>query len=393
MSNSRLLSLLPSSLVNSSGKILTISNNSIAWTNNYAYDVANSAYAAANSASITLQSVQTANFTAVAGRSYPVNTSNGAITVTLPSSPTAGQQINIFDYAGTASSNNIIINPNGGNINGIVGNSITTVARASVTLIYVDSSQGWIGVTIGNAGYFKRSYSSAYLIAAGGGGGCCGGGGGGGLLSGTVLLTPSTTYTVTVGGGGSGIEVRNLTPSSGSPSSFFTFSSLGGGGGGSGFGSHGASGGSGGGGSNASLGGSGASGQGNAGGNGGGGSYWQSGGGGGSGAAGQNTSGDSTAGGVGSSSTITGTSIFYSGGGGGGGDSRGSTGKAGGTGGGGGGLGQYKSGQVELPVRGVVAAAAGMMEVFGKEVRAAQAWLSSQSQQLVIQGPRPDRQL
>lgn len=50
-----------------------------------AYDVANSAY-------IALQSVQTANFTAVAGRSYPVNTSNGAITVTLPASPTPGQQ-------------------------------------------------------------------------------------------------------------------------------------------------------------------------------------------------------------------------------------------------------------------------------------------------------------
>lgn len=50
MSNSRLLSILPSSLANSSGKILTISNTSIAWTNNYAYDVANSAYAVANSA-------------------------------------------------------------------------------------------------------------------------------------------------------------------------------------------------------------------------------------------------------------------------------------------------------------------------------------------------------
>ena len=55
-----------------------------------AYDVANSAY-------IALQSVQTANFTAVAGKSYPVNTSNGAITVTLPASPTAGQQVNVFD--------------------------------------------------------------------------------------------------------------------------------------------------------------------------------------------------------------------------------------------------------------------------------------------------------
>ena len=59
-----------------------------------------------------LASVQTANFTAVAWTQYPVNTTSAAVTVTLPASPTAGQQVNIFDYAGTAATNNITINPN-----------------------------------------------------------------------------------------------------------------------------------------------------------------------------------------------------------------------------------------------------------------------------------------
>jgi len=50
---------------------------------------------------LNLQAVQTTGFTAVAGNSYPCNTTSAAFTVTLPASPTAGNQIGIIDYAGT----------------------------------------------------------------------------------------------------------------------------------------------------------------------------------------------------------------------------------------------------------------------------------------------------
>ena len=52
---------------------------------------------------------KTSNFTGVASNGYFVNTTSGAITVTLPSSPNAGDAIGIKDYANTADSNAITI--------------------------------------------------------------------------------------------------------------------------------------------------------------------------------------------------------------------------------------------------------------------------------------------
>jgi hypothetical protein len=42
-----------------------------------------------------------------------MNTTSGALTVTLPAAPVAGNLISIVDYAGTAATNNITVNPNG----------------------------------------------------------------------------------------------------------------------------------------------------------------------------------------------------------------------------------------------------------------------------------------
>ena len=52
--------------------------------------------------------VQTANFTAIAGNAYPVNTTSVPITVTLPSSPSPGNIVQITDYAGTFKIQNLI---------------------------------------------------------------------------------------------------------------------------------------------------------------------------------------------------------------------------------------------------------------------------------------------
>ena len=55
--------------------------------------------------------IQTSNFTAVAGKGYFVNTTSGEITVTLPAG-VVGDEVTIQDYAGTFDTNllNIISN-------------------------------------------------------------------------------------------------------------------------------------------------------------------------------------------------------------------------------------------------------------------------------------------
>src|SRR6056300_1330791 len=57
---------------------------------------------------IQWQSVQTSGFTASAGNGYPCNTTCGGFTVTLPASPSAGDQVQIVDYAGTFDTNGLV---------------------------------------------------------------------------------------------------------------------------------------------------------------------------------------------------------------------------------------------------------------------------------------------
>src|SRR5210317_904114 len=61
---------------------------------------------------------KTADFTAVSGDGYFVNTTSGAVTVTLPASPSAGNIVSVSDYNGSAATNAITIERNGSNING-----------------------------------------------------------------------------------------------------------------------------------------------------------------------------------------------------------------------------------------------------------------------------------
>lgn len=299
---------------------------------------------------VTWQSVQTANFTAVSGNAYPVNTTSLAITVTLPASPSAGAIVQLTDYAGTWGTNNVTVAPNGSNINGGSSNNILLNKRESVSLVYVDATQGWVFYS----GFNTSAYQANYLIVAGGGGGGAGGGGGGagGLLTGTTTLTFGAIYVVIIGAGGSGaptaLNTTAVQGSDGQNSVFGPFTAIYGGGGGSVNVSttsynNGRSGASGGGGSVAGVtgtGGSGTSGQGYAGGsNANAAPAYGGGGGGGASAAGAAGSG-STGGGAGGSglaSSITGSSITYAGGGGGGSYTSGSGGSGGAGGGGAGG--------------------------------------------------------
>ena len=238
---------------------------------------------------------KTANFTAVSGEGYFCDTAAvGAFTLTLPSSPSAGDIVGFKDYNGNFATANLTIGRNGSPINGANAADVTIeTAGASILLVYVDASQGWVatqddesifagesfmvatGGTITECGNDKIhtftgpgtftvcSVAScaannlvSYMVVAGGGGSAGDRGGAGGAGGFRELKSPATgpytaspldgyptpgnriTVTATgfpiqVGGGG---PAKNTPPftigASGSVSTFSTISSAGGGGGG-----------------------------------------------------------------------------------------------------------------------------------------------------------------
>ena len=86
---------------------------------------------------------KTSPFTSVSGKGYFINTTSGGVTITLPSSPSAGDIVSIKDYAGTAGTNNITIGRGGSKLVGGCGSCGTiSTNNAFVTLIYVDGTKG-----------------------------------------------------------------------------------------------------------------------------------------------------------------------------------------------------------------------------------------------------------
>jgi len=233
---------------------------------------------------------KTTGFTAVSGNGYFVNTTSGAITVTLPSSPSAGDLVGIKDYANTADTNAITIGRNGSNIDGVANDFQITTEGLSALLVYVDATKGWLvtsastasaitnqeftvatGGTITTCGDFKIhtftgpgtfSVTSignpagsgdkvSYVVVAGGGGAgksCAGGGAGAGgyregkdspkdsytaapIASSTGLTISASpgSYPITVGAGGTNSGSPQACGTNGNPSTFSSITSAGGG--------------------------------------------------------------------------------------------------------------------------------------------------------------------
>jgi hypothetical protein len=237
---------------------------------------------------------KTAGFTGVSGNGYFIDTTSGAITVNLPASPSAGDIMAIADYAGTAATSNIIIGRNGSNIEGQAANGIINNNRDSITLVYVDGTQGWLAVNdnessfispefitatggtittvdtdfkvhtftgpgtfcVSCAGNVAGSNTVSYMVVAGGASGTNNRGGGGGAggyreskaandtytasplnaTSGPTYNLPvtATGFPITVGGGGASIPSSppNVPGNNGNNSIFSTITSTAGGGGG-----------------------------------------------------------------------------------------------------------------------------------------------------------------
>ena len=235
--------------------------------------------------------LKTSNFTAVSGEGYFCNTSGGAFTATLPASPSAGAIVAFKDYAPSFATHNLTIGRNSSNIQGSANDSSLSTNRASVVLVYIDSTKGWLYVqesnvgdlqdkeyvtatggtittdgdykihkftgdgtfTVSNAGNSAGSNTVSYVVVAAGGGGGVSGGGAGGFREGAVpsdpyypnrsplaatsgLTVPATAYPITIGAGGAGIAPRSTTIPTGSSvggggSTFSSITSTGGGGG------------------------------------------------------------------------------------------------------------------------------------------------------------------
>ena len=236
-------------------------------------------------------SIKTATFTAASGEGYFCNTSGGAFTVNLPSSPSVGDIVAIKDYGSSFAAENLTIGRGGSNMNGASGDSVRNADNESLTLVYADATKGWIpveegtgfvgetfvvatGGTITTSGNCKiHTFSGpgtftvcsvsncaaknlvSYLVVAGGGAGGsegvqAGGGGAGGFREVKSPLTPytaspldgygtpanrvtvtATAFPIVVGGGGSSSGSPAL-GGSGGVSTFSTITSAGGGGGG-----------------------------------------------------------------------------------------------------------------------------------------------------------------
>ena len=97
-----------------------------------------------SASSTSWQAIATTNATMTAGYGYFVNTSSSAITMTLPSSPSLGDEVSIIDYAGTFDTNNLTVGRNSQPIMGTAADLTVSTERAGFTLVYVDSTQGWL---------------------------------------------------------------------------------------------------------------------------------------------------------------------------------------------------------------------------------------------------------
>ena len=240
---------------------------------------------------------KTADFTAVNGEGYFVNTTSGTVTMTMPSG-SAGSIVSIQDYNKTFDSNAFTITPaSGQKINGGTadGNLIVNTEGQGITFVYVDSTVGWKSVqdneftgigsnfivasggtitecgndkihTFTGPGTFTVQQISpsapnnvlSYLVVAGGGGAdggagssASGGGAGGyrefkspvtpytaspldGNPGGTSITATVAAFPITIGAGGAGLNSSGGTPTNQAGGSNSVFSTVTSAGGGSG---------------------------------------------------------------------------------------------------------------------------------------------------------------
>lgn len=89
--------------------------------------------------------IKTASFSAAINTGYFVDTSSNVLTVTLPSSPSVGDEVHVIDSSNSAATNNITIGRGGNPIASSATDLTVAVNGAAFRLIYSGSSTfGWV---------------------------------------------------------------------------------------------------------------------------------------------------------------------------------------------------------------------------------------------------------
>ena len=98
-----------------------------------------------NSGGTSWQAVITADpGPATAGNGYFCDTSSAAFTLTLPLSPSLGDEVTCVDYAGTFDTNNLTVGRNSEKIQGTAADLTVSIENAGLTLVYSGSTYGWL---------------------------------------------------------------------------------------------------------------------------------------------------------------------------------------------------------------------------------------------------------
>ena len=115
-------------------------------------------------------SIKTTTFTAVSGEGYFIDTSSGGVTVNLPAG-TAGAIVAFNDYKDSFNTHNVTIVQDGSDkISGSTLNAKLNVDGQAITLVFVDSTEGWKTVNDSQ----NQLIGQNFITATGGTTACCG---------------------------------------------------------------------------------------------------------------------------------------------------------------------------------------------------------------------------
>ena len=88
-------------------------------------------------------SIVDANTTATINKGYFVDTTNGEVTLTLPSTATLGDTIRVNDVAGTFGLHQCVVNGNGNKIQNQTSDLLLDYNQASIGLVFSNATYGW----------------------------------------------------------------------------------------------------------------------------------------------------------------------------------------------------------------------------------------------------------
>ena len=86
---------------------------------------------------------KTGTYTAFAGDKIFANTTGGAFTITLPASPTIGDEVRFVDLANHFDTNNLTVGRNSEKIDGATSDLTVATEGAAFALVYSGSTYGW----------------------------------------------------------------------------------------------------------------------------------------------------------------------------------------------------------------------------------------------------------